>query len=245
MAQKREQVVMDTFVELADTLVHDYQIGEFLHLLVERCQEILEVDAGGVLLESSNGALNLAAATSEKMERLEASEMRHSEGPCFEAYRDSKQVVAQDLKATLEQWPHVTQEAMDMGLHSVYAFPLRLRDDCIGALNLYRENPGPFDDNDIQLAQAFADVAAIGILQQRQVLEAQTRADQLQGALNTRVVIEQAKGVLAAKTGATPDQAFQALRNHARSSRMNMHKLAVRVVESQSGDLGVLSSRGE
>lgn len=242
MGQTREQAVTETFVDLADTLVRDYDIGEFLHLLVERCQDVLQVDAGGVLLESPDGTLNLAAATAGKMERLEETEMRYSEGPCFEAYRDSKQVVAHDLESTLEQWPHAAKAALDMGLRSVYAFPLRLRDDCIGALNLYREHPGPFGDSDIGLAQAFADVAAIGILQQRQVVEAKTRADQLQGALNTRVVIEQAKGVLAAKTGVTPDEAFQALRNHARNNRMNVHKLAVRVVEAQSAELTKLGS---
>lgn len=233
---------MDTFVELADTLVSNYDIGEFLYLLVERCQDVLQVDAGGVLLESPDGTLNLAAATSEKMSRLEESEISNNEGPCFEAYRDVKQIVAEDLQLTLEQWPNVTQVALDMDLHSVYAFPLRLRDDCIGALNLYREHPGPFDDRDVRLAQAFADVAAIGILQQRQIIEAQTRADQLQGALNTRVVIEQAKGVLAGKTGVTPDEAFEALRKHARNNRMNVHKLAVRVVEAQSADLSALRS---
>ena len=228
---------MDTFVELADTLVHDYAIGDFLHLLVERCEDVLQVDAGGVLLESPDGTLSLAAATSDKMERLEAAEMRHDEGPCIDAYRRVTQIVAHDLNNELERWPNTMQHALDMGLHSVYAFPLRLRGDCIGALNLYRERPGPFEDADVRLAQAFADVAAIGILQQRQILEAQTRADQLQGALNTRVVIEQAKGVLAAKTGVSLEEAFLALRNHARSHRVNMHTLAKRVVEAQSADL--------
>lgn len=230
----REQFVIDTFVGLADTLASDYDIADFLHDLVQRCQEALEVDAGGVMLEDPEGKLRLATATSEKMQEYEQAEVRHNEGPCIDAYRNVEQVVAHDLNEAKERWPKAVAAALDLGLQAVYAFPLRLRDDCIGALNLYREASGPFGEADMRLGQAFADVAAIGILQQRQITRAEMRADQLQTALNSRVIIEQAKGVLMAKAGVPPEEAFELLRRHARSRRAKLQEVARGVVESQS-----------
>lgn len=230
----REQFVIDTFVGLADTLASDYDVADFLHDLVERCQEALGVDAGGVMLEDPDGTLRLATATSRKMQQYELAEVTHGEGPCIDAYRNVDQVVANDLNEARERWPKAVEAALELGLQAVYAFPLRLRDDCIGALNLYRESTGPFGEADVRLGQAFADVAAIGILQQRQVTQAEQRADQLQDALSSRVIIEQAKGVLIAKTGLPPDEAFELLRTHARSHRTKLQEVARGVVESQS-----------
>lgn len=234
MDQAREQSVSDTFVELADTLASDYDVADFLHLLVERTKKILNVDVVGVLLEEEPGIPRLAAATSSKMQQLEEAEIELDEGPCITAYRDVEQVVAENLAEAHDRWPQVVPRALAMGLQAVYAFPLRLRGDCIGALNLYREQPGPFDDDDIRMAQAFADVAAIGVLQQRSIARAAERAEQLQGALNSRIVIEQAKGVIVAKSGVTPDEAFEMLRDNARNHRAKLHEVAAGVVESQS-----------
>lgn len=153
MARGRDQLIMDTFVELADTLATDYDIADFLQLLVERSQQILEVDAGGVLLEVEGGDLGLAAATSDKMEKLEAAEMYHGEGPCIDAYIGVKQVVAEDLNEARDRWPSVVPTALEVGMQEVYAFPLRLRGDCIGALNLYREQPGKFGKDDVRMAR--------------------------------------------------------------------------------------------
>lgn len=230
----REEFVIETFVAMADTLASDYDIADFLHDLVERCQAALAVDAGGVMLEDPDGALRLAAATSEKMNRYEQAEIRNDEGPCIDAYRRVEQIVAHDLNEAKERWPKAVEAALDLGLQAVYAFPLRLRGDCIGALNLYREATGPFGDDDVRLAQAFADVAAIGILQQIQVAEAETRAEQLQNALNSRVIIEQAKGVVMAQTGIAPQEAFSLLRSHARANRVTLQEVARGVVEAQS-----------
>lgn len=228
--------MIDTFVELADTLASDYDIAEFLHMLVERCEEILQVDAGGVLVEGPGGGLGLAAATSEKMAKYETAEMNHREGPCIDAYRGVEQIVAEDLNKARDRWPNAAAAALDLGMGAVYAFPLRLRDHCIGALNLYREQPGPFGKDDVRLAQAFADAAAIGILQHRQVLEAEARSEQLQGALASRIVIEQAKGVVMAKTGMSETEAFNLLRKQARDNRVKLSDVAAGVVSSQSAD---------
>ena len=228
--------MIDSFVALADTLAGDYDITDFLHELVERSQQALGVDAGGVLLEDPARTLRLVAATSEKMQRYEEAEVRNNEGPCIDAYRGIKQVVAQDLNQERARWPLAVAEALELGMQAVYAFPLRLRNDCIGALNLYRDEVGPFGDEDVRLAQAFADVAAIGILQHRAVSSAEERARQLQAALDSRVVIEQAKGVLMAKTGASEQKAFELLRQQSRSSRTKLHDVAAAVVATQSID---------
>lgn len=228
---EREQMAIDTFVQLADTLSSDYDIGEFLHLLVERCSEVLQVAAAGVLLESPDGQLELAAATTNHMKTLEDLEIEHREGPCLDAYRNVDQVLAQDLREQHDRWPTIAPYAVDIGLMAVFAFPLQLRGDCIGALNLYRDRTGDFKDHDIRLAQAFADVAAIGILQERKIANARRRAEHLQHALNSRVLIEQAKGILAANLEITPSQAFVRLRGYARSHNAKVRDISRRIVD--------------
>lgn len=234
MVPRREQLVRDTFVDLADTLAADYDIGELLHMLVERCEMILKADTGGVTLEDSDGALRVAAATSEQMRSLEDAELEFDEGPCLDAYRHVSQVMAEDLRKEDERWPHVAAHAVDQGLLAVVAFPLRLRGDCIGAMNLYREDPGGFDDDDVRLGQAFADVAAIGILQERKVTDSQRRADQLQTALNSRIIIEQAKGTVHERYGVDPEEAFRLLRRQARRSNRKLHDVCRDVIDGEA-----------
>lgn len=226
-----DQMIRDTFVDLANTLASDYDIGEFLHLLVERCQSILSLTTAGVLVESPEGNLKLAAATSEGMYRLEQAEIDHQDGPCVEAYRSVGPVVCQDLREERERWPKVIDHMLDMGLLSAYAFPLRLRDDCIGAINVYRDVPGAFHDDDIRLAQAFADVAALGILHQRKVGRAEQRAEQLQHALDSRVVIEQAKGIVSERHGISVNDAFERLRSHSRSNSRKLREVCQDVID--------------
>lgn len=229
----REQRMLDTFVDLADTLASDYEVNEFLRMLVERCAELLKVTTGGVMLESSPGGLRLAAALSPEMEALERAEMESEDGPCHEAYRTGEPVVDNDLghSDTGQRWPMVVDRMRNLGLKAVYAFPLRLRDDRIGALNLYRDVPGEFADDDIRLGKAFADVAAIGILQERRVTSAELRADQLQHALDSRVVIEQAKGIVAAERNMSVEAAFEVIRRHARNNGRKIHDVARAVID--------------
>lgn len=228
---EREQLVLDTFVELADTLSNEYDIGEFLLTLVHRSSEVLQVAAAGVLLENPQGDVELAAATTDKMKVLEDLEISHGQGPCVEAYRGVEQVLASDLSTQYERWPVVATHAVEIGLVAVYAFPLQLRGDCIGALNLYRDRTGDFSDDDIRLGQAFADAPAIGILQERKITDQRRRAEQLQHALDARVVIEQAKGVLATKLDVGTDEAFQRLRRHARSHNLTVREVCRRIVD--------------
>ena len=234
MVGEREQLIRDTFVDLADTLASDHDVGEFLQLLVQRCEDVLSITASGVLVEAPEGELHLAAATSDRMHRLEQAEIDMMDGPCVEAYRIVEPVVSQDLREERHRWPHVIDRALDMGLLAAYAFPLRLRDDCIGALNLYRDEPGGFDDDDVRLAQAFADVAAIGILQERKVTRVEQRAQQLQHALDARIVIEQAKGIIAERHGVSPGQAFDRLRHHARHNQIKVRDVCRDIINGHS-----------
>lgn len=228
---EREQMVMNAFADLTDTLASDYDVGGFLHMLVERCCQVLHVATAGVVVEARDGTLRLAAATSEQMQRLEDAAIEHREGPCLDAYREVGQVSAEDLSAEFGRWPNIAPLAVDMGLVAAHAFPLRLRDDCIGALNLYRAAPGSLRGEDVRIAQAFADVAAIGILHERKVAEAEERADQLQHALDSRIVIEQAKGMLSARAGISPRQAFERIRTHARSRSEKVGDVCRQVID--------------
>lgn len=222
MADDTSQLLLDTFVELADTLANDYDVGELLQLLVNRSADLLDADTAGVLLETTSGQPALAAAISEEMLKIEDLELRLGQGPSLDAYQTGEQVIVEDLMVCHDRWPQVTPRIIELGMRSACAFPLRLRDDRIGALNLYRAQPTAFAPHEVQLGQALADIAAVGILQQRSVFEAGRRAHQLQHALNSRVVIEQAKGVLAERRGITLREAFEIMRAHARNHNLKL-----------------------
>jgi len=217
-------LLLDTFVALADTLTSDYEIGDFLQFLVDRCSELLVADTAGVLLEAPAGTLALAAATSPEMLEIEDLEMSLGQGPCLEAYQTGRQVTAADLGQCRDRWPQFVDRIGELGMRSAYAFPLRLRDDRIGALNLYWSAVGAGSPREISLGQALADTAAVGILQERAVFEAERRSEQLQRALDSRIVIEQAKGMLAERRGLRPGEAFTVLRTHARSNNLKLRE---------------------
>ena len=229
-----DQLIRDTFVDLADTLASDYDVGEFLQVLVQRCQDVMDVTTCGVLVEDPQGTLRLAAATSREMHQLEQAEIHLEDGPCFEAYRRVEPIVSHDLREERQRWPQVVDQALGMGLLAAYGFPLRLRGDCIGALNLYRDQAGALGEEDVRLAQAFADVTTIGILQERKVTRGKQRSQQLQHALDARVVVEQAKGILAERHGVSLNQAFEGLRRHARNNHIKVRDVCQDILNGQT-----------
>jgi len=233
-AEDTSALLLDTFVELADTLASGYEVGDLLQFLVDRCSELLLADTAGVLLETPGGDLpTLAAATSQDMLDIEELEIGLQQGPCLEAYRTGKPVLVEDLAQCHERWPEFTPRIVALGMQSAYAFPLLLRGDRIGALNLYRAEVKTFAPHEIRLGQALADIAAVGILQERAVFAAERRADQLQRALNSRIMIEQAKGVLAERRRIPPGEAFQRLRSHARSNNMKLREVCRHVMNGE------------
>jgi GAF domain-containing protein len=230
--ESREARLGRTLVELADTLVEDFEVLDFLYLLCERCVQVLAVDAVGVLLANREGVLELSAASSEEMRLLELFELQNEEGPCYDAFVNGTMVARIDLRGAEERWPSFAPRALEAGFRSVYGFPLRLRGDVIGALNMFRKEPGAFDGPEVLAGRAMADVATIGIMQERIVRESRLRTEQLQRALDSRVIIEQAKGTLAERLDVTPADAFERLRAHARSHRRAITDVAREVVEA-------------
>jgi GAF domain-containing protein len=226
----RETLLARTFVELADTLVDDFDVVELLTRLADRCVDVLDVGAAGLMLAAPDGDLRVMASSSETMRLLELFELQSQEGPCLDCYRTGQPVVNQDLATVNGRWPRFATEALAAGFHSVHALPLRLRGTVIGALNLFHIEPGEMRPVDVDAAQALADVATIAILQHRAVLETQLVNDQLHHALNSRIVIEQAKGMVAERAGLDMQQAFAALRNHARHHNRRLADVAHDVI---------------
>lgn len=181
---------------MADTLVADYDAVEVLHRLVEYCVELLDAAAAGLLLADQRGSLQVLASSTEGIRLLELFHLQTNEGPCMDAYRTGERILVDDLAAASARWPTFAPQAVKDGFASVHALPLRLRGEVIGALNLFGHHTGPLTPADLRVAQALADTATIGIFQERTIRRGEVLTEQLQTALNSRVIIEQAKGVL-------------------------------------------------
>jgi transcriptional regulator with GAF, ATPase, and Fis domain len=227
----REQRIADTFVELADTLVAEFDLIEFLHRLVECTVDLVDADAGGLMLADQRGGLEVMAASSHATRLLELFELQHDEGPCLDAFRSGRTVSRSDLAAMTATWPRFTPRMVRAGFASAEAVPMRLRDQVIGALNVFRVGEGALSTADLDLAQALADVATVGILQQRVITANELLAEQLQGALTSRVRIEQAKGVLAERSGIDVDQAFEVMRSSARRTGRQLSSVVDAVLD--------------
>jgi len=226
----REMQIADVFVELADTLVDDFDVLEFLHVLAERSVQLLGVSAAGLLLTNEQGALQVVAASSERTRLLELFQLQTDQGPCVDCFRSAQPVSVPDL-ASATPWPDFTAAAASAGFAAVHAVPMRLRLEIIGALNFFSTTAGALDEETLRLGQALADVASIGLLQQRAIHRRDALTEQLQSALNTRILIEQAKGVLAERLDLSIDDAFSVLRTTARSRNRQLSALAQAIVE--------------
>jgi GAF domain-containing protein len=233
MTSGREQGVADLFVALADTLVDDYDVVDLLDQLVVGCVALLGINAAGLLLIDQKGQLAVLASSSEETRLLEIFQLQNNEGPCLDCVRSGVAVTSAALSDDIERWPSFVPAAVAAGFQSVAAVPLRLRDHTIGGLNLFDARAEPIDEADRLLAQALADVATIGILQRRSAHRSSMIAEQLQHALNSRVVIEQAKGVLAERDNIGMDAAFANLRNHARGHNIKLTDVALGVVHGE------------
>jgi GAF domain-containing protein len=226
----RETLLGRTLVELADSLVADFDVVELLTLLADRCVDVLDVGAAGIMLAAPDGDLRVMASSSEAMRVLELFELQAQEGPCLDCHRTGQQVANQDLATVTERWPRFAPEALAAGFQSVHALPMRLRGAVIGALNLFDTTTGVTQPDDLAAAQAFADIATIAILQHRAAQEAQVVNEQLHNALNSRVVIEQAKGMIAERQSLSMEDAFSTLRSYARNNNLRLSDVARDVI---------------
>jgi transcriptional regulator with GAF, ATPase, and Fis domain len=220
------ELLSETFVELTDTMVADFDVIDFLHVLTDRSVQLLDVSAAGLLLADPRGELRVVAASSEAARLLELFQLQNHQGPCLDCYRAGQPITAADLAAAEQRWPRFAAAARQAGFAAVQALPMRLREQVIGALNLFRADAGAFAPEDVRVGQALADVATISLLHERNVRRSDILNEQLQTALNSRVVIEQAKGKLAERLGLEMDQAFSLLREYARARNLRLSDLA-------------------
>jgi len=220
------QLLSQTFVELTDTMVAGFDVIDFLHVLTDRSVQLLDVSAAGLLLADPRGELRVVAASSEAARLLELFQLQSDQGPCLDCFRSGQPVQAADLAAEAERWPRFAPAALQAGFAAVQALPMRLREQVVGALNLFRAGHGAFLAADIRVGQAMADVATISLLHERSMRHSDTLNEQLQTALNSRVVIEQAKGKLAERLGLDMEQAFNLLRDSARARNLRLSELA-------------------
>ena len=229
----RQTRLAEVFVELADTLVEELDVVEFLQMLSDRSIELLQVDASGLMLADERGSLQLMASTTAKMRVLELFELQIQEGPCYDCWSSGHAVTNVALAAALDRWPSFTAAAIEAGFRSTHALPMRLRGRVIGALNLFSTAEEPMSADDLALGQAMADVATIGLLHERTLQQQTTLSEQLQAALHSRVLIEQAKGVLSARAGTDVDEAFVQMRRHARHHGIGLTEVAQSVVDGR------------
>lgn len=222
----REDDIVASLVSMAGSLARGHDVNELLTQLAADCARLIDVNAVGLLLADARGALHVVAASSERVADLEAFQAQREQGPCHTCYLDGQPVNVPDLAAASARWPEFAAVAASAGVASVHAVPMRLRDAVVGALNLFGATPGSLDEADLRLAQALADVATVALIQDRAAADSTLVNEQLQKALDSRVVLEQAKGVLSYSGDMDMPAAYAALRQYARDHNIKLTELA-------------------
>lgn len=233
----REEVVIMAFVGLADTLVDDYDIIDLLDRLAAYSVELLAAEAAGIMLSDAQQRLRVVASTNEQSDWMELLQLQADEGPCVDCYRSGAPVSIADLADAAARWPRFVAALAERGTYgSVHALPLRLRGEPIGTLNLFHRQAGPLPAADLALGQALADVATIGILSERAIRRGEVVNEQLQTAVNSRVIIEQAKGVIAERGRLSMNEAFDRIRRYARNHNLRLAEVAREIVDTDTGN---------
>lgn len=242
-----EPPVVKALASFADTLVSEFDVSELFYRLVESCTQLADADEAGLLLMDKEGKLGIAAATSQSTHLVELLQLQTSEGPCLDAFRSGQSVQTGPLASERAEarWPRFAPMAASAGFHSVVAVPMRLRDSVLGSLNLFRIGPGEATDRDVTSAQVLADLATIAIVQDRVVEDARIVIDQLQTALDTRVSIEQAKGIIAARSDLDVTTAFERIRSYARSSNSRLSEVSARIITGELSHEALISQTAD
>jgi GAF domain-containing protein len=232
----------DLFVEVADTLVEEFDLIDFLHHVTTSAAEITDSSAVGLMLADPGGDLSFMASSTEDVRLLELFQIQHSEGPCLDAHRTGEEVADIRISQSVQRWPVFGPRALELGFTTAHCFPLRLRDHVIGAMNVFRTDQQFLEHDERRILRALADVATIALMQERTIRRAEELTEQLQFALNSRVVIEQAKGAVARTLDIGVDEAFNLLRAYARRHRIGLTGLARSVVEDRETLRAVIDS---
>ena len=230
MATVSAERLAEVFVEVSDTLVNQFDIIEFLQMVTSRTAELIDAAAVGLLLADQHGELQFMAASDEATTLLELFQVQTEEGPCLEAYRTRAPVMIPDVRIAADRWPQFAPRAVKAGFRSVHAVPMHLRDEVIGAMNLFSTHTGGMEPNELVIVQSLADTATIGLIQERAIRRGEMLTEQLHAALNSRIVIEQAKGALSRIHGISVDEAFRLMRNFARHNNQRLGEVATYVV---------------
>lgn len=233
MTETREREIIRAFVEMSNELVDDYDVVDVLTELTGHCAHLLDVSSAGLLLADGRGVLHLAASSSQRIHHLEIFQLQRDEGPCLDCFHSGQQVLVADLAEEGQRWPQFARAAQDVGFRSVHALPMRLTGNVLGALGLFGDDPGTLDTDDLALAQALLHVASVAIVNERSATDRATVNSQLQRALTSRIVVEQAKGVIAQAGGLGMEDAFAVLRRFARDHGMKLSVTASQVVDRE------------
>ena len=230
---RTERDVSRVFVALAGSLAGGDDVVELLTTLTAECARLLDVSSAGLLLADQRGVLHVMAASSERTRELEVFQLQRDEGPCRDSYRAGAAISVPDLEAETDRWPQFAPHALAAGFASVHALPMRLRETKLGTIGLFGTSVGDLNPDDLDLGQAFADVASVALVQDRTSNDRAAINLQLQAALTSRVVIEQAKGVIAQLGDLQMQDAFAVLRRYARDHNLRLSELAGAVVARQ------------
>jgi GAF domain-containing protein len=222
--------LFQAMAQYARTLMHNYRIGDVLYQTTDHVTAVLGASGAGVSLVTREGRLMFVTASDEQVARVEQGQMNSAEGPCHDAYHSGEPVLVPDLRRAT-YWPNFAPTALEAGCQAAAALPMRIGDRCIGALSIYDDRPREWAGDDVEAAQLLADMATGYILSARQLQKTRQLAEQLQHALDSRVVIEQAKGILAERLGIDPEAAFDILRGYARSHNRRLHDVAAQVID--------------
>jgi GAF domain-containing protein len=238
----REARVAKAFIRTTSALMTPYDIVELLSTLMATCTDIFGLEAGGILIADVVGDLELVASTSEEASIVETMVIGAGAGPCIDAYVRGEIVTVADIAVDAEEWPQFRSTALAQGFRSVHAVPMRIRGEVVGVMALLGTHAGRLPADDLEAAQSLADIATLGIIHERSFRQPHAITEQLHLALDTRILIEQAKGVLAQSGGLTMDAAFDALRQYARQNELTLREVADRVVNLRI-DATVLGTR--
>ena len=233
MNSDREQALTRAFVSVANSMVDGIDVVDLLSGLTNDCVDLLDIASAGLLLADERGVLHVLAASSERTRDLEIFQLQRDQGPCLDCFRTGGPVSVPDLTGAIARWPQFVPAAIDAGFASVHAVPMRLRDTILGALNLFGIQVGPLRPDDLVLGQALADVASIALVADKAASDKETINQQLQTALTSRIVIEQAKGILAQLGSLEMDMSFNVLRAYCRDHNLRLSDVARKVVSRE------------
>jgi GAF domain-containing protein len=227
------RLLATTMVQLADTLADEYDVIEFLTMLSERCVQLIDVDEAGVMLADGQGILRVVGSSSQRAQLMELFEIQNQDGPCLDVFRTGEHVAIETIIDHLDEWPTFVPQALAVGISATHSVPMRLRQHVIGALNLFRNDTGLLDDHDALVAQALADIATIGLLHERSTMDLRSTTAHLQGALKSRVALEQAKGAVAYRNSVDVDEAFSMIRRYARDRGLLLTDVASAILNDR------------